>query len=63
MPTRSTPLAHRLLFLQEEVTLETAAVQNATAEVMAVHAIPSFASKDILEALKTEGLLEEPSAA
>lgn len=50
-------------FLQEEVILETAAVQNATAEVMAVHAIPSFASKDILEALKSEGLLEEPGKA
>ncbi len=45
--------------LQEEVVLETAAVANATAEVMAVHAIPSFASKDIVEALAKEGLLKE----
>ncbi|KAI7845653.1 hypothetical protein COHA_000767 [Chlorella ohadii] len=43
----------------EEVVLETAAVANATAEVMAVHAIPSFASKDIVEALAKEGLLKE----
>ncbi|PRW44318.1 protease Do-like 9 [Chlorella sorokiniana] len=46
----------------EEVILETAAVQNATADVMAVHAIPSFASKDIVDALGKEGVLKEPTA-
>lgn len=48
--------------LQEEVILETGAVPNATAKVMTVHAIPSFASRDILEALVGEGLLEAPAA-
>ena len=58
-----TPLPFPRPHLQEEVVLETAVVQNATVEVMAVHAIPSFASKDILEALAGEGLLEAPAAA
>lgn len=42
--------------------LETAAVWNATTEVMAVHAIPSFASKDVVEALVKEGVLKKPAA-